>query len=645
MGLSLTYKILKEHLLEGVLKQGNEIAVKVDQTLTQDSTGTMVYLQLEAMGATKRKTELSVAYIDHNMLQSGFENADDHEFIKTAAAKYGIVYSKPGNGICHQIHLERFSKPGKLLIGSDSHTPTSGGMAMIAMGAGGLDVAVGIAKGKYTLKVPKVMNVRLSGALSPNVSAKDVILRILGELSVKGGVGYVIEYSGPGIKALSLTDRATITNMGAELGATTSIFPSDERTLDFLRRQGREEDFVEMSADGDATYDAVLEIDLNSLSPMAAKPHSPDNIARVSDLGRVKVDQVAIGSCTNSSYTDLMKTAFILRGKKVHPDVSLVISPGSSNILKMMADNGALGDLIAAGARILEAGCGPCIGMGQAPKSGAVSLRTFNRNFKGRCGTLDAGVYLVSPETAAYSAIKGCLSDPRELGEDIRIDLPELFFSEENFFIQPPEDASGLEVVMGPNIKPFPRADRLEDAFCRHVLLKMGDNITTDDIMPSNAKLLPFRSNIPELSNYCFGTQCGDFKERSEKYGGGIVIGGENYGQGSSREHAALVPLYLKIKAVLVKSFARIHKANLINAGILPLEFKNPKDYDAIEANDVLCFDNLVSALKKGEEIWIENKTKGTTIAAVMAGSERDVETLLAGGTINRMKEEGQSND
>jgi len=642
MGMSLTYKILDKHLLEGELKQGSEIRIKVDQTLTQDSTGTMVYLQLEAMQVSERKTELSIAYIDHNMLQAGFENADDHEFIKTAAEKYGILFSKPGNGICHQIHLERFSKPGKLLIGSDSHTPTSGGMGMIAIGAGGLDVAVAIAEGHYSIRVPKVMKVMLSGKLKPYVTAKDVILKILGKLSVKGGVGYVIEYAGEGLSELSLTDRATISNMGAELGATTSIFPSDQLTKDFLKRQGRSEDYIELSADHDASYDSVLRIDLSELKPMAAMPHSPDNVAEINSLKAIKVDQVAIGSCTNSSYTDLMKVSAILKGKKVHPDVSLVISPGSSNILKMMADNGALASLIASGARILEAGCGPCIGMGQAPKTGAVSLRTFNRNFKGRCGTLSAGVYLVSPETAAYSAIKGVISDPREMGEAIDIILPDKFFKEDNYFIYADKYKPETEVKMGPNIKPFPLADKLEKTYTGRVLLKLDDNVTTDDIMPSNAKLLPYRSNVPELSKHCFGTKCDDFKERSDKFGGGIVIGGENYGQGSSREHAALVPLYLKVKIVLVKSFARIHKANLINAGILPLEFKNKDDYESISLYDELHFENILSALEGNGELIIENKTKGITILAEMTGSERDIKTLIAGGTINLMKKRGE---
>jgi len=477
--------------------------------------------------------------------------------------------------------------------------------------------------------------------LNPYVTAKDVILHVLGELSVKGGVGYVVEYSGEGVSELSLTDRATITNMGAELGATTSIFPSDKRTEDFLQRQGRKGDYLEIRADENAFYDAVLEVDLGSLKPMAAMPHSPDNVTQIESIKGLKIDQVAIGSCTNSSYTDLMKVAQILKGKKVHPDVSLVISPGSSNILKMMADNGALGSLIASGARLLEAGCGPCIGMGQAPKTGAVSLRTFNRNFKGRCGTMQAGVYLVSPETAAYSAINGVLSDPTELGKAIDLTLPDEYFSEDNYFIYPADGGHETEVAMGPNIKPFPLSEKLGETYAGKVLLKTGDNITTDDIMPSNAKLLPFRSNVPELSKHCFGTQCDDFKERSDKFGGGIVVGGENYGQGSSREHAALVPLHLKVKAVLVKSFARIHKANLINAGILPLEFKNPEDYDKIDLYDELYLGNVGEAIESGSEVLIENMTKGNVILAVMTGSDRDRKTLLAGGTINRMKMKG----
>jgi len=637
MGKSLAYKILEKNLLSGELKPGNEISVKVNQTLTQDSTGTMVYLQLEAMGITNIKTDLSVAYIDHNTLQSGFENADDHEFIRSAAAKYGIVYSKPGNGICHQLHLERFGKPGDIMIGSDSHTPTGGGLGMIAIGAGGLDVAVGMAKGYYFLKVPKVLNVKLSGKLKPWVSAKDVILEVLKKLSVKGGVGAIIEYTGSGVRELSLTDRATITNMGAELGATTSLFPSDYVTQDFLRRQGREKDYISLEADSDAHYDQVIDVDLNAIVPLAAKPHSPDNVEAISTIGQMKVDQVAIGSCTNSSYTDLMKVAKILKGKRVKDHVSLVISPGSSNILKMMSDNGALGDLIAAGARILEASCGPCIGMGQAPKSEAISLRTFNRNFKGRCGTDNADVYLVSPETAAVSALTGCLTDPTTLGNPIAIELPDKFEVFENYFVYPLKDRKGLEVVMGPNIKPFPLKGELTDEMTQKVLLKTGDNITTDDIMPSNAKLLPFRSNIPELSKYCFGTIVDDFKHRAESNQGGIVIGGDNYGQGSSREHAALVPLYLGVSAVITKTFARIHKANLVNSGIVPLVFEDLSTYDTIDEEDVLAIDQTLSSLESGV-VTVENKTKGTAFNALFQGSKRDIEILKLGGYLNYAK-------
>ena len=636
MGKSVAYKILEKNLLAGELKVGEEITVKVNQTLTQDSTGTMVYLQLQAMDIITKKTDLSVAYIDHNTLQAGFENADDHEFIKTSAAKYGIVYSKPGNGICHQLHLERFGKPANILIGSDSHTPTCGGLGMIAIGAGGLDVAIGIAKGSYNLKVPKVVNVELTGKLNPWVSAKDVILKVLKELTVKGGVGNIIEYSGDGVKALSVTDRATITNMGAELGATTSIFPSDEITKDFLNRQNRVEDFVELSADADAHYDYKITINLSELIPMVAKPHSPDNVDTVKSIGRLKVDQVAIGSCTNASYTDLMKVAAILKGKKVHADVSLVISPGSSNVLKMLADNGALGDLIKAGARILEASCGPCIGMGQAPKSKAISVRTFNRNFKGRCGTKDADVHLVSPETAAAIAVEGYFLDTTVLGNAPTVTLPEKFDSDDNYFIFPPADGRNVEIVMGPNIKPFPRNVELTDTVTANVILKTGDNVTTDDIMPSNAKLLPFRSNVPELSKYCFGTIVDDFAARSEKYKGGFVIGGDNYGQGSSREHAALVPLYLGVKAVIVKSFARIHKANLINSGIIPLEFKNKEDYDKINEFVSLTTDNLFASLDAGVVTF---KADGFEFQAEANISERDKEIIKKGGYLNFIKD------
>ena len=633
MGMSLTYKILKNNLLKGELKAGNEIAVKVNQTLTQDSTGTMAYLQLNAMNVDKVATDISVAYVDHNMLQSSFENADDHEFIKTSAAKHGIVFSKPGNGICHRLHLERFGKPGKILIGSDSHTPTGGGLGMLAIGAGGLDVAIGMARGLYYLKVPKVYNIELRGKLKPWVSAKDIILYVLKELSVKGGVGFVMEYTGEGIKSLSVEDRATITNMGAELGATTSIFPSDEITRDFLKKQSREDDFVELLPDEDAEYDKKLVVDLDELVPLAAFPHSPDNVHEIPDE-KIKVDQIAIGSCTNSSYSDFMKLAKILDGKKVHPDVSLVLSPGSSNIMKMISENGALAKFIGAGARLLEAACGPCIGMGQAPKSHGISLRTFNRNFKGRCGTMNAEVYLVSTETAAASALTGYLTDPRTLGEEIIIEQPEKFEFSENYFIFPSQDKNerkNVEIVMGPNIKPFPIGDELKDTITKKVILKTKDNVTTDDICPSNAGLLPFRSNIPKLSQHCFETIIPDFKERAEKNDGGIIVGGDNYGQGSSREHAALLPLYLGIKAVIAKSFARIHKANLINSGIIPLEFENQSDYDGIDEYDELQLTDIENSLAKGE-FTVKNLTKNNEFKAKFNGSARELKILKYGG-------------
>ncbi len=633
MGMSLTYKILKNNLLKGELKAGNEIAVKVNQTLTQDSTGTMAYLQLNAMNVDKVVTDISVAYVDHNMLQSSFENADDHEFIKTSAAKHNIVFSKPGNGICHRLHLEKFGKPGKVLIGSDSHTPTGGGLGMIAIGAGGLDVAIGMARGLYYLKVPKVYNIELRGKLKPWVSAKDIILYILKELTVKGGVGFVMEYTGEGIKSLSVEDRATITNMGAELGATTSIFPSDEITRDFLKKQSRESDFIELLPDADAVYDKKLIVNLDDLVPLAAFPHSPDNVHEIPDE-KIKVDQIAIGSCTNSSYSDFMKLAKILDGKKVHPDVSLVLSPGSSNIMKMISENGALAKFIGAGARLLEAACGPCIGMGQAPKSNGISLRTFNRNFKGRCGTMNAEVYLVSTETAAASALTGYLTDPRTLGEEIIIKQPEKFESSENYFIFPSQDENerkNVEIVMGPNIKPFPIGEKLKDTITKKVILKTKDNVTTDDICPSNAGLLPFRSNIPKLSQHCFETIIPDFKERAEKNDGGIIVGGDNYGQGSSREHAALLPLYLGIKAVIAKSFARIHKANLINSGIIPLEFENQSDYDGIDEYDELQLTDVENSLAKGE-FTVKNLTKNNEFKAKFNGSARELKILKYGG-------------
>lgn len=634
---TITEKILKKNLIKGELKVGNEIAVKVNQTLTQDSTGTMVYLQLEAMGIDKIKTDLSVAYIDHNTLQSGFENADDHEFIKTSAEKYGIVFSKPGGGICHQVQLERFAKPGNILIGSDSHTPTSGGLGSVAIGAGGLDVAVAMAKGYYFITVPKVYNIKLTGKLKPVCNGKDVILKVLQKLSVKGGVGYIMEYTGEGVQSLSVTDRATICNMGAELGATTSIFPSDSRTLEFLKRQNRKEDYTEILADDDAQYESSLEINLDEISPMAAAPHSPDNVDDIKNLGKIKVDQICIGSCTNSSYQDMMKAERILRDKKVAKDVSLVIAPGSSNVLRLLSENGALASFIQSGARILESACGPCIGMGQAPKSDAISLRTFNRNFKGRSGTMSAGVYLVSPETAAASAITGYLTDPSTLDMDLTIEEPETYGKSDNYFIFPEKIGvgNGKTPVMGPNIKPFPLGRPIEDNTEGKILLKAGDNVTTDDIVPSHAKLLPYRSNIPHLSEYCFGTLVDNFKERADKNGGGFVVGRENYGQGSSREHAALVPLYLGIRAVIAVSFARIHRSNLINSGIVPLQFKNPSDYDKLNEYDELVIKNLIQGVKDGVDIIVENITGGFEFPVYFKGSKREMEVLEMGGYLN----------
>lgn len=639
MGKTLAYKILENHLIEGKLIPGEEITIKIDQTLTQDSTGTMVYLQLEAMEVDKVKTELSVAYIDHNTLQTGFENADDHEFIKSVAKRHGVLFSKPGNGICHQLHLENYGKPGKTLLGSDSHTPTGGGLGMIAIGAGGLDVAVAMAKGTYSLTAPKVVKVQLNGALRPWVSAKDVILYVLKELTVKGGVGKIIEYTGEGVKNLSVTDRATITNMGAELGATTSVFPSDENTLEYLKSQGREEDYVPMAADEDAVYDEELIVNLDELTPLAAMPHSPDNVDAISNIGEIKVDQVAIGSCTNSSYTDLMKVAAILKGKKVHPDVSLVISPGSSKIMAKMAENGALAAIINAGARVIENACGPCIGMGQSPKSGAVSLRTFNRNFKGRSGTLDADVYLVSPETAAISAITGVLTDGMKSGEVLpAIDAVD-FDPNDNFVVYPCGcDKCNTEVAMGPNIKPFPRNTALPETVEATVVLHAGDNITTDDIMPSDSRLLPYRSNIPHLSNYCFEKIDAGFSGRCKEAGSCVIIGGENYGQGSSREHAALAPLYLGVKFVVAKSFARIHRSNLINSGILPLVFADTSDYEDFKLGDVLVIENAPEQVN-AETIIVKNKATGKEYITKPNFSDFEINMILKGGKINAIKE------
>lgn len=639
MGKTLAYKILENHLVEGTLAPGEAITIKIDQTLTQDSTGTMVYLQLEAMEVDKVKTELSVAYIDHNTLQTGFENADDHEFIKSVARRHGVLFSKPGNGICHQLQLENYGKPGKTLLGSDSHTPTGGGLGMIAIGAGGLDVAVAMAKGTYSLTAPKVVKVELKGALKPWVSAKDVILYVLQQLTVKGGVGKIIEYTGEGVKSLSVTDRATITNMGAELGATTSVFPSDENTRLYLKEEGREEDYTPLAADPDAVYDEELIVDLDQLTPLAAMPHSPDNVDSVSNIGEIKVDQVAIGSCTNSSYMDLMKVAAILKGKKVHPDVSLVISPGSSKIMSKMAQNGALADIINAGARVIENACGPCIGMGQSPKSGAVSLRTFNRNFKGRSGTLDAQVFLVSPETAALSAIKGVLTDGMTSGEELP-KIPETDFVPNDNFVVYPEGCNkdNTEVAMGPNIKPFPRNTALPEKVEAKVVLHAGDNITTDDIMPSDSRLLPYRSNIPHLSNYCFEKIDAGFSTRCKEAGKCAIVGGENYGQGSSREHAALAPLYLGVKFVLAKSFARIHRSNLINSGILPLVFENPADYDTFELGDELVIENAPQQVTQ-DTIEVKNLTKDLVYKTKPNFSDLEQTMILKGGKINAIKD------
>lgn len=637
MGDNLVYKVLKNHLLEGNIEVGKEIGIKIDRTLTQDSTGTMAYLQLEAMGIDRVKTKKSVAFIDHNMLQQGFENADDHKFIQTVASKYGVYFSRPGNGICHQVFLERFSVPGDTLIGSDSHTPTAGGVGMLAMGAGGLDVALAMGGGAYYITTPKVCKVNLVGALKPMVTAKDIILEVLRRLTVKGGVSRVFEYCGEGVKTLSVPQRATITNMGAELGATTSIFPSDEKTLEYFKAQGREDDWIEFRPDEDAVYDEEITINLNDLQPLAAKPHSPDNVEEVESIGKIKVDQVAIGSCTNSSYEDLMKVARILRGKKVHKDVSLVIAPGSRQVMEMIARNGALGDIISAGARILENSCGPCIGMGQAPGTEGVSLRTFNRNFYGRSGTLSAKVYLVSPETAAVSAINGVLTDPRECDVNINIEMPKEFLIDDSMIIAPEEDGENVEVVRGPNIKPFPVNKELGDKVEGKVLIRVEDNITTDHIMPSNSKLLPFRSNIPYLSDYCFNTVDEGFPKRAKENNGGIIVAGNNYGQGSSREHAALAPLYLGVKAVIAKSFARIHKANLINNGIIPMEFEAEVDYDKVELLDELLISDIKRALIDGKA-RIKNVTNGTSFNVYINLTGKEVDVIKAGGRLNYVK-------
>ena len=643
MGLTLTEKILKAHLVDGEFVKGQEIGIRIDQTLTQDATGTMAYLEYEAMGVPRVRTEKSVAYIDHNTLQSGFENADDHRFIGSVCKKHGIYFSRPGNGICHQVHLERFGIPGKTLIGSDSHTPTGGGIGMIAIGAGGLDVAVAMGGGAYYITYPKIVKVNLTGKLSPWVSAKDVILEVLRRMSVKGGVGKVIEYCGEGVKTLTVPERATITNMGAELGATTSIFPSDETTLAFLKAQDRADVWSELKADDDAVYDEQIDIDLSQLVPLAACPHSPDNVKSVNEIGKLKIDQVCIGSCTNSSYVDMMKVAHILKGKTVDPSVSLAIAPGSKQVLNMIAENGALADMIAAGARILESACGPCIGMGQSPNSKGVSLRTFNRNFEGRSGTKDGQIYLVSPEMAAVSALTGYLTDPRTLGDMPEFKLPEHFRINDNMVVPPADEADmdSVEVLRGPNIKPFPQTSPLDDSIDCQVSLKVGDNITTDHIMPAGAKILPLRSNIPAISQHCFTVCDEDFPRRAKNMGKSIIVGGSNYGQGSSREHAALAPLYLGIKAVLVKSFARIHRANLINAGILPLTFVNEADYDKINQGDEIVLADVRADVEADmSKLTVVNKTTGVEIPVLCELTGRTKDIILAGGLLDYTREQ-----
>ncbi len=642
MGYTIAQKIIKAHMLSGDMTVGSEVALKIDQTLTQDATGTMAYLEFETMGLDRVKTERSVAYIDHNTLQSGFENADDHRYIQSVAKKHGIYFSRPGNGICHQVHLERFGKPGKTLIGSDSHTPTGGGIGMLAMGAGGLDVAVAMGGGAYYITMPKMYKVNLKGKLKPFVTAKDISLEILRILSVKGGVGAIIEWGGEGIKYLSVPERATITNMGTELGATTSIFPSDEVTKKFLVAEGRGEDYTELSSDADAVYDRVIDIDLDDLKPLIACPHSPDNIVTVESLKGTKVDQVCIGSCTNSSLFDMLKVAALLKGKTISPNVSLSISPGSKQVLSMLADCGALSDILASGARLLECACGPCIGMGFSPNSAGVSLRTFNRNFLGRSGTKDASVYLVSPETAVAAALTGEITDPRLLGEEPHVTMPAAFKIDDSAVIPPatPEEAKDLEVLRGPNIKPFPKSEPQTDTLSAELVLKVGDNITTDHIMPAGAKILPYRSNIPHLSQFCFAVCDETFPERAKALGKSIIVGGSNYGQGSSREHAALVPMYLGVRAVITKSFARIHVANLINAGIMPLTFKNPDDYDKLNQSDKLTLTNVFAGMDSGE-IMLKDETTGDEIPLVCSFTERQKAILKAGGLLEYTKKEG----
>ncbi len=641
MGYTIAQKIIKSHLLSGDMTVGSEVGLKIDQTLTQDATGTMAYLEFEAIGVPRVKTEKSVAYIDHNTLQTGFENADDHRFIQSICKKHGIYFSRPGNGICHQVHLERFGKPGKTLIGSDSHTPTGGGIGMLAIGAGGLDVAVAMGGGAYYISMPKMVRINLTGKLQPWVSAKDIILEVLRIMTVKGGVGKIIEYGGEGVKTLTVPERATITNMGAELGATTSVFPSDEITKTFMAAQGREQDWIELYPDADAVYDEVIDIDLSKLVPMAACPHSPDNVKTIEEIGAKQIDQVCIGSCTNSSYLDLMRVAAILKGKTVAPNVSLAIAPGSKQVYNMLAKNGALADIIEAGARILECACGPCIGMGQSPNSKGISLRTFNRNFEGRSGTRDGQIYLVSPETAAASALTGVFTDPRTLGNAVDIPLPEKFDFNDNMVIAPSpvEEMDSVEVLRGPNIKPYPATAPLQENINVPCSLKVGDNITTDHIMPAGAKILPLRSNIPAISEHCFTVCDKDFPTRAKQLGNSIIVGGINYGQGSSREHAALAPLHLGVKAVVVKSFARIHRANLINAGILPLTFVNESDYDNINEGDDLSIPNVRQLIADGkEDLVIINNSNGKEIPVKCELSGRTRDIILAGGLLDYTK-------
>ena len=640
MGKTIAQKIIAAHLVSGDMTPGSEVALRIDQTLTQDATGTMAYLEFETMGIPRVKTEFSIAYVDHNTLQCGFENADDHRYLQTVAAKHGVYFSRPGNGICHQVHLERFGKPGKILIGSDSHTPTGGGLGMLAFGAGGMDVAVAMGGGAYYITMPKMFKVNLTGSLRPYVTAKDVSLELLRILSVKGGVGAIIEWGGPGVATLSVPERATITNMGTELGATTSIFPSDEVTKAFLKAQGREEDYIPIFSDEDAAFDRIIDIDLSTLVPLIACPHSPDNVVAVSSLKDVKVDQVCIGSCTNSSLLDMLKVASMLKGKTVAPGVSLSISPGSRQVLTMLAECGALTDIIASGARLLECACGPCIGMGSSPSSGGVSLRTFNRNFLGRSGTKDGQVYLVSPETAVASALTGYITDPMTLEPIAPVTLPDAFKVDDSAVLAPAADGAMVEVLRGPNIKEFPKSKPFAETLTASVVLKVGDNITTDHIMPAGAKILPYRSNIPHLSKYCFEVCDPAFPERAKKAGDGIIIGGSNYGQGSSREHAALVPMYLGIRCVIAKSFARIHVANLINAGILPLTFEDPADYDALEQNSELKLKDISAGMAAGK-LTVTDMVTRKSFTAQCNLTQRQQAILMAGGLLNYTKEGG----